>query len=293
MLPLKHQLGDYLANRVDVGRPEAHVVGEFRGLQIAELPARDTPFVGKTVRDTTLRQQTGLSVVGFWERGKLRPAYPQTEIQSDSVLVVAGTGAQIAALNAHPARAGGKCSAGGGRSARARSARPPRGRSSEGVCRCIRSTGQIGALASLVTSVDAVFTGDAADRQLLERAGILNARSVVLTTNDDAMNIYLAVFCRRLNPDLRIVSRITHERNLEAIHRAGADFVLSYTTLGIEAVMSLLHGHPPVLLGEGVELFSVQVPRRSRAGRSAIQGSGRERASASSRSSAATSSPRR
>ena len=74
------------------------------------------------------------------------------------------------------------------------------------------------------------------------------------------MNIYLAVYCRRLNRDLRIVSRITHERNLEAIHRAGADFVLSYTTLGIEAVMSLLRGRPPVLLGEGVELFSVPVP---------------------------------
>jgi hypothetical protein len=90
--------------------------------------------------------------------------------------------------------------------------------------------------------------------------GIMGTRSVLLTTNDDAMNIYLAVYCRRLNRDLRIVSRITHERNLEAIHRAGADFVLSYTTLGIEAVMSLLGGYPPVLLGEGVELFSVPVP---------------------------------
>jgi Trk K+ transport system NAD-binding subunit len=95
---------------------------------------------------------------------------------------------------------------------------------------------------------------------LLERAGIQQARSVLLTTNEDAMNIYLAVYCRRLNRDLRIVSRITHERNLEAIHRAGADFVLSYTTLGIEAVMSILRGHPPVLLGEGVELFFVRVP---------------------------------
>ena len=56
------------------------------------------------------------------------------------------------------------------------------------------------------------------------------------------------------------MSRITHERNVEAIHRAGADFVLSYTTLGIEAVMSILKGNPPVLLGEGVELFSVRVP---------------------------------
>ena len=104
--------------------------------------------------------------------------------------------------------------------------------------------------------VDAIFAGDAADRRLLERAGSSTRVRLCSPTNEDAMNIYLAVYCRRLNPDLRIVSRITHERNLEAIHRAGADFVLSYTTLGIEAVMSLLRGHPPVLLGEGVELFS-------------------------------------
>ena len=41
VLPLKHQLGEYLANRADTGG-DAHVIGAYRGLQIAELPARDT-----------------------------------------------------------------------------------------------------------------------------------------------------------------------------------------------------------------------------------------------------------
>jgi voltage-gated potassium channel len=259
VLPLKHQLGAYLANRIDVGQPEAHVVGEFGRLQIAELPAHDTPFVGVRVRDTRLRQQTGVSVVGFWERGKLRPAYPQTEIQSGSVLVIAGTAPQIAALNALLPKGEARV--------------PPvlvigAGKVGQAAAQALKRKGlpvhaidrTDAALASLAEAVDATFAGDAADRTVLERAGILDARSVVLTTNDDAMNIYLAVYCRRLKPDLRIVSRITHARNLEAIHRAGADFVLSYTTLGVGAVMSLLRGHPPVLLGEGVELFSVPVP---------------------------------
>lgn len=259
VLALKHQLGDYLANRVESGRPEAHVVGEFRGLQIAELPARDTPFTGKSVRETKLRQQSGLSVVGFWERGKLRPAYPDTQIQPDSVLVVAGTAAQVTTLNALlPDRE--DC------------ATPVvvigAGKVGQAAARALKRKGlrvhaidrTESALAPLADEVDAVFAGDAADRELLDRAGIFKARSVLLTTNEDAMNIYLAVYCRRLNRDLRIVSRITHERNLEAIHRAGADFVLSYTTLGIEAVISVLRGHPPVLLGEGVELFFVPVP---------------------------------
>jgi Trk K+ transport system NAD-binding subunit len=266
VLPLKHQLGDYLANRADAGRPEAHIVGELGRLRIAELPAHDLPFVGQTVRDTRLRQQTGVSVVGFWERGKLRPAYPETPIRSDSVLVLAGTPQQIDALNA-------LLPAGDGSA-------PPvlvigAGKVGQAATRALQAKGirvhaidrTAAALAPLAGTADAIFPGDAADRQLLERAGITQARSVLLTTNEDAMNIYLAVYCRRLNAKLRIVSRITHERNLEAIHRAGADFVLSYTTLGIEAVMSLLRGYPPVLLGEGVELFSVAVPA-SLAGRS-------------------------
>jgi Trk K+ transport system NAD-binding subunit len=259
VLPLKHQLGDYLANRIDIGSPEAHVVGEFQGLQIAELPVHDTSLVDRTVRDTRLRQQTGLSIVGLWERGKLRPAYPDTRIHSDSVLVVGGLPSQIAALNAQLPKGDG--------------VPPPvivigAGKVGQAAARSLTRKGlrvhvidrSDAALAPIRREVEAVFAGDAADRELLDQAGILAARSLLLTTNDDAMNIYLAVFCRRLNRELRIVSRITHERNLEAIHRAGADFVLSYTTLGIEAVMSLLHGYPPVLLGEGVELFSVPVP---------------------------------
>lgn len=258
VLPLKSQLGEFLANRVAGGRAEAHVIGTLRDLQIAELPARDTPFVGVTVRETHLRQRTGLNIVGFWERGRLRPAYPQSEIQRDSVIVVAGTQDQIQALN----RVIGTSTSsplvlliGAGKVGQAAS----RALQRKGLMvHAIDRTGH--ALESLRASADAVFEGDAADRRLLEKAGIDKASSVLLTTNDDAVNIYLAVYCRRLNPDLRIVSRITHDRNVEAIHRAGADFVLSYTTLGIEAVMSLLRGHEPVLVGEGVELFTIPVP---------------------------------
>jgi voltage-gated potassium channel len=82
----------------------------------------------------------------------------------------------------------------------------------------------------------------------------------VLTARDDAVNIYLAVYCRRLRPNIRIVSRITHERNLESITRAGADFVLGEASLGSEIVFSRVLGREMVILGEGVELFYQPVP---------------------------------
>jgi voltage-gated potassium channel len=258
VLPLKRQLGESLANRVDTGRAEAHVMGSFHGVQIAELPVHDTPFAGQLVRDTRLRERTGLSVVGLWERGKLRPAFPDTEIRGDSVMVVAGTVPQIAALDAllpHDTIPAPVLVIGAGKVG-------------EAAARALKRKGvpvyvldrDARALEVLAHEVDAVYAGDASDRELIERAGIRRLASVLLTTNDDAMNIYLAVFCRRLNPALRIVSRITHERNVEAIHRAGADFVLSYTTLGVESIMALVSGDAAVTLGEGTRLFEVPVP---------------------------------
>lgn len=261
ILPLKRQLGEYLANRVDTGDSEAHIIGAYRGLQIAELPARDTVLAGQTVRDTRLRERTGVSVVGMWERGKLRPAFPDSVIQADGVIVVAGIESQIAALNTMM---------------RNEHAGPPApvlvigaGKVGQAATRALRRKGiTVHALDRHETALEMLrepgvttFAGDASDRRTIERAGIHDVGSVLLTTNDDAMNIYLAVYCRRLNPALRIVSRITHERNVEAIHRAGADFVLSYTTLAVEAVVSLLRGYELVVLGEGVELFSIPVPK--------------------------------
>jgi Trk K+ transport system NAD-binding subunit len=258
VLPLKRQLGESLANRADTGRVEAHVIGSFRGVQVAELPVRDTVLSGALVRDTRLREQTGLSVVGLWQRGRLRPAFPDTELRADSVVVVAGSAAQIGALDTLVARPG--------------TTAPVlvigAGKVGQAAARALKQKALVvhaldrdeKSLATLAPIVDAIHAGDAADRETIERAGIGRAASVLLTTNDDAMNIYLAVFCRKLNPGIRIVSRITHQRNLEAIHRAGADFVLSYSSLGIDSIMSLVTGDAPVILGEGVRLFEVRVP---------------------------------
>ena len=258
VLPLKKQLGEYLASRVDAGRAEAHVVGAIHDLQIAELPARDTTFTGMKVRDTHLRERTGLTVAGLWERGRLQPAYPDTLIDPGSVLVLTGTAERIAELtDLLPGRTD--------------LTRPVlvigAGAVGQAAVAALHRKGFIvhvidrdeEVLAQLADRAHAVFAGDANNRQLIESAGIRNASSVLLTGNDDAVNIYLAVYCRRLNPDVRIVSRIA--RNEEAIHRAGADFVLSDATIGVEAVMSLLDGHDPVLLGEGVRLFTVSVPK--------------------------------
>ena len=259
VLPLKVRLGEYLANRVSAGLGTADVIGTFEGLKIAEFSARDTPLAGLTVRETRLRERTGLNIVGVWHRGRLTPAFPHSPIPTESILVVAGTPEQLTALDSllettpHSEAPVIVIGAGTVGSAATRALKR------KGVPVHVLDRDRR-AQERLMGVADRVFIGDANDREVLREAGLEDAPSVLLTTNDDAVNVYLTVYCRRLKPDLRIASRISHDRNLEAIHRAGADFVLSYSSLGAEAVMSLLEGHELVILGEGVDLFSVRLP---------------------------------
>ena len=227
---------------------------------LAELVVHDTALVGKALKDSAIRQRTGLNVIAYWDRGKLQQAHPDAVLTAQSVVVVMGTEAQIAALenryaenetNDNPVLilGGGKVGRAAGHALRRRGI---------GV-HIVEKDRSLESRLELVA--DKVFWGDANDRALLSAAGLESASSVLLTTHDDATNTYLAVYCRRLNSKLRIVSRVTEERNVEAIHRAGADLVLSYSSLGVQSVLSKLQGHEMVMLGEGVDLFLLPLPR--------------------------------
>ncbi len=260
VLCLKKSLGEQLANRITASHAHSHVIGHYRDLLIAELPLHRTPLAGRTVRETRLREISGVSIIGVWDHGRMKPAHPEMPLTHASVLVLIGTEAQLAELddllviynvNDNPVLI-----IGGGVVGTAAA------RALQSLDIPVHMIDQDAVVCHRARSVcKAVFKGDAADYEVLKQAGVLEAPSVLLTTNDDAMNIYLASYCRNLNPGLRVVSRITHERNLGAIHRAGADFVLSYASLGMEAVFSILQGKELVMLGEGVDLFSVALPR--------------------------------
>ncbi|PQJ34938.1 potassium transporter TrkA [Salinibacter sp. 10B] len=258
-LPIKRWLGEQLASRINAQHAELHPIGQYRDLRFAELPVHNTPLQGKSIREAGLRDKFGVTVGGVWERGTFRAAQPDYTLGPSSVPVVVGTTDQLQRLNErispYDVNPNPVLVIGGGTVGRA----------------AVRTLSQRDVPVHLVERnpercqalrphCEAVFQGDASEYTLLRKAGIDDAPSVLLTTNDDAVNIYLASYCRRLNPELRVVSRITHERNLEAIHRAGADFVLSYATLGVEAVYSALKGKRLVVLGEGVDLLTRDVP---------------------------------
>jgi Trk K+ transport system NAD-binding subunit len=102
--------------------------------------------------------------------------------------------------------------------------------------------------------------GDAADLQVLRQAGLLESPAVVITTHDDDMNVYLTLYCRRLRPDIQIISRSTLDRNIDTLHRAGADFVMSYASMGANAIFNLLRREDVLLLAEGLSALEINIP---------------------------------
>jgi Trk K+ transport system NAD-binding subunit len=104
--------------------------------------------------------------------------------------------------------------------------------------------------------------GDATDRLVLERAGLMRAPSVLITTPDDDANIFLTLVCRRLRPDIQIISRVTRERNVSTIDRAGADCVLSYSSMGANAIANFLLHTNVLMLTEGLSLVRVRIPEQ-------------------------------
>jgi len=261
VIALKHRLGEHLAAHAIAGAARAHRVGNIGALIVAEFSTQHTELAGRTIRRSGLRDATGLNLVAVWERGQLQPAYPDRVLGKDDVVVVVGTEEQLDVLDddilvGEPS-ADPVLLIGGGRVGLV-------------AARSLKAMGQpvhvIEADASLVPQLEAiadrVVLGNAANIDVMKQAGIGEASSVLLSTHDDATNIFITVYARRLNPGCRIVSRVTYDYNLAAIHRAGANFVLSESSLGAKLLVSVLLEDKLVVLGENVEIFSAKLPEK-------------------------------
>jgi voltage-gated potassium channel len=77
-----------------------------------------------------------------------------------------------------------------------------------------------------------IVQGDASDDSVLESVGIQKAKGLIVTSGDDAVNIYIVLSARVLNPDLFIISRAVVESSIPKLTRAGANRALSPHAIG-------------------------------------------------------------
>jgi Trk K+ transport system NAD-binding subunit len=248
-------LGRALARRVLGVSMHANIIGRFSDLLIAEAPAMRTPLEGKTLIESNLRENIGVNVVGIWERGKFIAALPDTMITSDTVLVLAGSEKQLEKydeiygiynLSFSPVLI-----LGGGRVGMAAAEALDE---NEVEYRIVEKSSRIAG------KREECVLGSAADLYTLKKAGIDKAPCVIITTNKDELNIYLTIYCRKLRPDIQIITRATRERSISKLHHAGADLVMSYASMGANTLINHLKGDNVLMVSEGLDIFKEKVP---------------------------------
>jgi voltage-gated potassium channel len=260
VLQLGELLGRALARRILAPTAASRAISAFEDLVVAETSAVGTPLVGCSLADLDLRQRFGVSVVGLWDRGRLQMARPDLVIEETSIVLLTGTAEALAAYDEEyapgrrgetPPDDGHVVIIGGGRVGRA-------------VAAALREAGTpfriVERLPDRVRDPADYVVGDAEDIEVLREAGIEEASAVVVTTHEDDMNLWLTLYCRRLRSDAEILGRVNLDRNLSTMHRAGADFVLSYASMGAMEAWNSLRVDSSLLLAEGLVIFRVAVP---------------------------------
>lgn len=250
-------LGRSLARRTLGGNARVHVIGHIDDLVIGEATAQETPLIGKTLQESKLRETTGVTVVGVWERGKFKQPLPDSVITERTVLVLAGSVEQLRnydeLVSIYHVSDNPVIIIGAGRVGRA-AAKSLKERHID--YRIIDKDPE------RIADKSKYILGDAADHDILKKAGLEKAHTVLITTHSDDINIYLTIYCRQLSPSIQIISRTTYEKNINTMHRAGADFVMSYASMGANSIFNILEGQEVLVLAEGLNIFNHKVNQK-------------------------------
>ncbi len=128
--------------------------------------------------------------------------------------------------------------------------------------------------ADLITNVQAMnipVLHDDATRQLaLEAAGIRRARTIVLCSQNDSVNLQIAVKARSLNPEIRVVIRIFDDDFAQALQEQFGFSAMSATSMAAPAFAAAAAGadvtRPITVEGQALSLGRIKIGKTSKLG---------------------------
>ncbi len=252
---LDEMIGRSLARRTTAGDAMAHIIGNIDELYIAEATVKGTPLVDKKLSETNIREITGTTIVGIWERGQFKIARADSYISSKSILVLVGSIEQIESYNAifciynqvsEPVIIVGETNI-------AKAA--------------IKSLEARNVAIKIISekkneNSEKIVVGDPADEETLTRAGIEKSPAILITTKNDAQNIFLTTLCRNLNPGIQIISFASNEESAHLLNEAGCDSTVSSASVGANSIFNFIKSGDILMVSEGVDIFRISTPKK-------------------------------
>ncbi|MEZ3162796.1 NAD-binding protein [Halorubrum sp. RMP-47] len=251
-------LGESLASKVTTAvrtdLDEAVAIGD--SLRIAEVSIHHgSGLAGSTLAGSRIGERTGVDVIGAWFNGSFEAApAPDATLSAGTVLLVSGTEGQVERLVDLTNSAARRFGAG------------------ETV---VIGHGQVGkTVANALEGADLPVTvvdrddgpaidvvGDATEPETLRTAGVADARTVVLALPDDTTAEFATLVVRDLAPNVELLARVADPESVPKMHRAGADYVLSLSTVTSRmSASAVLTDRDVISLDTHVEVVRTEAP---------------------------------
>ena len=193
--------------------------------------APSSPLVGKTLRDAALPAV----VVGMWRRSQLvTRCAPDAVLEPNLMLELVGT---ADALSESASRLGARLLHDEGPFVIAGF-----GEVGRKVHELLTDVGEEVQVVERNAGANIDVVGDVLDSSVLERAKLIEARALILALDSDDSTLFATVIARDLAGDVPIIARVNHARNLDNIHRAGADYALSIADVSGQMLSTRLLG---------------------------------------------------
>jgi voltage-gated potassium channel len=77
-----------------------------------------------------------------------------------------------------------------------------------------------------------VLQGDASEEDVLNKLQIEKAKNLILTSKDDANNVFITLTAKSMNRKLRVVTTASEGPSIKKLYSAGADIVISSPEIG-------------------------------------------------------------
>ena len=250
-------LGRGLANKVTTAVSADLEGGVELGedFSIAELPLQPGGVLcGRTVAESGVVDRTGARLIGAWSTGEFRtPPFPDLVLDEHTVLLVVGDENDLERLR------------------RLTRSTVREYRRDEVL---IAGYGVVGStVANELAEAGVPWTvidadegptvdvvGDATDPETLREAGVEEARTVSLALDDDTTTLVATFVIRDLNPHAEIIARADEAESVRKLYRAGADYVLSLSSVTGRLLASRIVGEEVVSFGQQLKVVRVPAP---------------------------------
>ena len=243
------------AHASNVLSPRLPGLEAIEGLERRELRVpHGSPVAGRTLAEAEIGVRSGATVVGQWISSQLATRCDGSmRIEPGSVLEIVGDAESLerAALllgGRYLRQSGPFLVAGFGEVGRK-------------VHELLEDAGEEVRVVERFPADHVDVVGDVLDSSILERAGINESRGIVLALNSDDATLFATVVAREIAPDVPVIARVNHSRNVSNIHRAGADFALSIADISGDMLYGRLLGRSPRGRDEHRRVMRIAVPR--------------------------------